>query len=81
MFKTKKLIDKLESEKYLSKEEFCELINSRNEETASYLFKKASDIRDRVYGKRVFARGLIEFTNYCKNNCLYCLLRILPQYP
>ena len=71
----KKLIDKLESEKYLSKEEFCTLINSRNEETAEYLFKKASDIRDKSYGKRVFVRGLIEFTNYCKNNCLYCGIR------
>ncbi len=71
----KKLIDKLESEKYLSKEEFCTLIDSRNEETAEYLFKKASDIRDKNYGKRVFVRGLIEFTNYCKNNCLYCGIR------
>ncbi len=71
----KKLIDKLESKKYLSKEEFCTLIDSRNEEISEYLFKKASDIRDRAYGKRVFVRGLIEFTNYCKNNCLYCGIR------
>ncbi|MBE6891626.1 MAG: [FeFe] hydrogenase H-cluster radical SAM maturase HydE [Ruminococcaceae bacterium] len=75
MDKLKKLVDKLEKEQRLSKEEFIALINGRNEELAEYLFKKASDIRDKNYGKRVFVRGLIEFTNYCKNNCLYCGIR------
>ena len=75
MTELKKLIDKLEEEKILSKEEFIELIDGRNEEISDYLFKKASDIRDRNYGKRVFVRGLIEFTNYCKNNCFYCGIR------
>ncbi len=75
MDKLKRLIDKLEKEQRLSKEEFKTLINGRNEELAEYLFKKASDIRDKNYGKRVFVRGLIEFTNYCKNNCLYCGIR------
>lgn len=75
MEKLKQLIDKLEAEKILSKEEFIELIDGRNEELANYLFKKASYIRDKNYGKRVFVRGLIEFTNYCKNNCFYCGIR------
>ena len=75
MDKLKRLVDKLEKEQRLSKEEFIALINGRNEELAEYLFKKASDIRDKNYGKRVFVRGLIEFTNYCKNNCLYCGIR------
>ena len=75
MDRLKKLTDKLESERILSKSEFIELIDNRNEEIAKYIFKKASDIRDKNYGKRVFVRGLIEFTNYCKNNCLYCGIR------
>lgn len=75
MDKLKRLVDKLEKEQKLSKEEFIALINGRNEELAEYLFKKSSDIRDKNYGKRVFVRGLIEFTNYCKNNCLYCGIR------
>lgn len=37
--------------------------------------RAAADVRDKEYGKRVFVRGLIEFTNYCKNNCLYCGIR------
>ena len=32
-------------------------------------------IRDRYYGDKVYIRGLIEFTNYCKNNCYYCGIR------
>ena len=41
----------------------------------SFLFKEADAVRQRFYGKQVYLRGLIEFTNYCKNNCLYCGLR------
>ena len=36
---------------------------------------KAESLRDLHYGRRVFLRGLIEFTSYCKNDCYYCGLR------
>ena len=39
------------------------------------LFAEARRVRDEVYGRRVFMRGLIEITNHCKNNCLYCGIR------
>ncbi len=39
------------------------------------LYKKADNTRKRVYGTDVYIRGLIEFTNYCKNNCYYCGIR------
>ena len=35
----------------------------------------ADKIRQQYYGKKVYIRGLIEFTNYCKNNCYYCGIR------
>ncbi len=35
----------------------------------------AEALRDKHYGRRIFLRGLIEFTSYCKNDCLYCGLR------
>lgn len=41
-------------------------------EEAELLSKKADAVRQQIYGKKVFLRGLIEFTNYCKNNCYYC---------
>ena len=39
------------------------------------LFKKADAVRREIYGNEVYIRGLIEFTNYCKNNCFYCGIR------
>jgi len=39
------------------------------------LFAAADHVRRQVYGTDVYIRGLIEFTNYCKNNCLYCGIR------
>lgn len=42
---------------------------------ADYLYKRAQERRKEYYQDDVFTRGLIEFTNYCKNNCYYCGLR------
>ena len=39
------------------------------------LFAEARKVRDEVYGRRVFMRGLIEVSNHCRNNCLYCGIR------
>jgi len=39
------------------------------------LFEKADGVRRAYYGTDVYIRGLIEFTNYCKNNCYYCGIR------
>lgn len=71
----KSLIDKLERNSVLSKDEYTFLISGFDNETSEYLFEKARNIREKYYGKDVYIRGLIEFTSYCKNNCLYCGLR------
>ena len=67
----KKLIDKLYTNNILTKDEYLYLIKNRNI-CSEYLFEKARVLRDRIYGKKIYIRGLIEFTNFCKNNCLYC---------
>jgi biotin synthase len=71
----KNLIDKLEKDNVLSKEEFVELIDLRNPEVNEYLFEKARNIRYKYYDHDIYIRGLIEFTNYCKNDCFYCGIR------
>ncbi len=71
----KKLIGKLEKEKLLPREEFIRLIDGRTPELAEYLFEHARRIREQHYGNTVYLRGLIEFTNYCKNDCFYCGIR------
>jgi biotin synthase len=71
----KALIEKLARQRTLSETEFITLIEGRNEENARLLAQKADAIRQDVYGKTVYLRGLIEFTNYCKNDCYYCGIR------
>ena len=75
MSRIAELIDKLESERILSQSEFTEIISGYDSDTEEYLFAKARAVRERTYGKDVYMRGLIEFTNYCKNDCLYCGIR------
>lgn len=71
----KHLIDKLYETNNLSPEEYKKLIDNRNPELAEYLFEKAREARIENYGRDVYIRGLIEFTNYCKNDCYYCGIR------
>ena len=46
-----------------------------NDDTREALVKEADQIRRENYGVDVYLRGLIECTNYCKNNCYYCGIR------
>lgn len=71
----KNLIDKLEKNQILSKEEFVKLLAISEKDDIDYLTERAKCIRDDIYGKRVFIRGLIEISNYCKNDCYYCGIR------
>ena len=66
------LIDRLHKEHTLTRGEFITLIKERDEENASYLASLAREDAVKIYGNGVFPRGLVEFTNYCKNNCYYC---------
>ncbi len=69
----KQLVDKLEENKTLSKEEFISLLQGhRDKELEEYLFEKSRRARHHYYGNEIYIRGLIEFTNYCKNDCYYC---------
>lgn len=69
------LIDKLARGHDLTAEEYTRLISGFDAGLSDFLFEKARAVRERYYGKDVYIRGLIEFTSYCKNNCLYCGLR------
>lgn len=66
------LINRLHKEHTLTRGEFITLIKERDEENASYLASLAREEAVKIYGNGVFPRGLVEFTNYCKNNCYYC---------
>ncbi len=55
--------------------EQIETMLSSNGEEKKMLFKAASEIKERYVGKKVYYRGLIEFSNVCGKNCLYCGIR------
>jgi len=85
----KQIIDTLSKEKKLDNASFQSLIESVSplsqtiqEETASfsielssYLFEKAREVTAIHFQNRIYKRGLIEFTNYCNNDCYYCGIR------
>ncbi|MDR3199899.1 MAG: [FeFe] hydrogenase H-cluster radical SAM maturase HydE, partial [Spirochaetales bacterium] len=50
-------------------------ITTDDPEETEELFAAARKVREEHYGADVYFRGLIEFTNYCKNDCLYCGIR------
>lgn len=71
----KELIDKLRETNFLHREEFITLFQDAGAEVREYAAGLARQVAQENYGDRVFIRGLVEFTNHCRNNCLYCGIR------
>lgn len=69
------LLEKLIKEHTLTVEEYEYLIENRTKEAAEQLAQAAVEVRKEIYGDSVFIRGLIEISNICKNDCLYCGIR------
>ena len=68
-------LDKLVSHKILDHGDFVALLHGNSIQLRKLLAARADSIRRQHFGNRIYIRGLIEFTNYCKNNCLYCGIR------
>ncbi len=74
--KMPEVVDKLIEFHKLNRDEYAELLKySENAEVRDRLSSEAVKLRKEYYGDKVFTRGLIEFTNYCKNDCYYCGIR------
>ena len=71
----KDIISKLSKDHSLTLEEYELLISERTEEAADELRRLAVETRKKHYGNSVYIRGLIEISNICKNDCLYCGIR------
>lgn len=69
------LISKLAQKHSLTLEEYELLISERTDEAADKLRQLAVETRKKHYGNSVYIRGLIEISNICKNDCLYCGIR------
>lgn len=59
----------------LSREEIIKLLSLNNQEEINLLFEIANKVREKFVGNEVHFRGVIEFSNYCSQHCLYCGIR------
>lgn len=75
MGKIKEITDNLIYSNNLSRSDLEYLLVSTDEEEIDYLKESARKCTNSIYGRDIYIRGLIEFTNYCKNNCIYCGIR------
>lgn len=71
----RKIAEKLIREHTLTGEEWSILLEHPEKETAVCLRNAARELTDRIFGRQVYVRGLIEFTNICKKDCYYCGIR------
>lgn len=71
----REIVDRLEGGGGLSRDELEVLLLSEEPKGNEYLKERARYVADSIYGKDIYVRGLIEFTNYCRNNCFYCGIR------
>lgn len=80
----RRLIDRLAAGERLTEAEYAALVTGFTPELAQYAAALADDARKKIYGNRIFVRGLIEVGNRCKNDCYYCGIRrsnaAVPRY-
>lgn len=69
------LILKLNKQKYLDKNEWISLFETADERDMDFAAKTAREIAKKQFSNKIYMRGLIEISNICKNDCLYCGIR------
>jgi biotin synthase len=69
------VITKAEQGGLLRREEISGLISLSDSQEIERLYQAADRVRAECVGEEIFLRGIIEFSNYCMNNCRYCGLR------
>ena len=69
------IIEKLEQQQNLDRDEFKWLLENNTAELRVALSQRARKVANANFGNGVYVRGLIEFSNYCKNDCYYCGIR------
>ena len=72
---TLSIIEKLKTEQNASREELVFLLENITDSEREELRRAAQEKSLKIFGGRVYIRGLIEISSYCKNDCLYCGLR------
>ena len=71
----KTLIDQLRNCHHLPAKDYRALLTMQDSDDVEYLMEQARLVTQRQFGKKVYLRGLIELSNVCRNDCLYCGIR------
>lgn len=69
------IVSRLSRERELGAEEYRALLVCRDQEAVAMLHEAARETSVRRFGRKIYIRGLIEFTNICRNDCYYCGIR------
>lgn len=69
-----KNIEEILSQKEFSKQDIVTLLSAKGEDE-KLLFAHAKEIKEQEVGKKVYYRGLVEFSNICSKDCYYCGIR------
>jgi len=76
-----RILDKAAEARPLSREELLTLIKTNNKKEMNLLFKVANFLRQKYLKNACCVHGIIEFSNYCKNDCVYCGIRKSANIP
>lgn len=71
----KSTINKVKQSRNISLQQLKLLLETNDDESIRFMREEAVKVCQKTYGNQVFIRGLIEFTNFCKNDCYYCGIR------
>ena len=69
------LVDRLREKHELAPDEYGVLLTMRDPQDVDYLTNQALEVAQQQFGKGIYLRGLVELTNVCRNDCLYCGIR------
>lgn len=72
---TTSIVDQILSRRDITLEQLAGILSTEDQPLIQYLFQCSRAEAQRVYGNKIFMRGLIEISNHCKNDCLYCGIR------
>lgn len=73
------VVDQIEKNQNITKKQLELLLHTEDVALIAYLHERARHVAKGIYGNQVYIRGLIEISNYCKNDCYYCGIRCSNQ--
>lgn len=71
----KALVDTLRRERRLTGEQYLSLLAGYDDALLDYINGQAHEVAREIFGSGIYKRGLLEITNYCRNDCYYCGIR------